>query len=78
MAYALGVDFVEPDRSIRMSLTFWGRTEREAEAAWRDMQTKFEFFVSAHREGRTIEEMEEVDDDELPEVDDGEDEEDDE
>lgn len=78
MAYALRVDFVEPDRSIRMTLTFWGRTEREAEAGWRDIQAKFEFFASAHREDRTIEEMEEVDDDELPEVDDEEDEEEDE
>ena len=78
MAHALSVDLVEPDKSIRVTLTFWGRTERECEAGWRDLQSKFEFFAAAQREGRTIEEMEEVDDDELPEAGDDEDDEDEE
>lgn len=66
MAYALTIDIVEPDDSIRMSVTFYGETEREVEAEWEGLKRRYEFFAEAEREGRTREELEEIDEEELP------------
>ena len=69
MAYALNVDVIEPDDEIRMSLTFWGReSPEEAELTWKNLRDKFEFFAAAHREGRTIEDLEKIPDNELPDA----------
>lgn len=76
MAYALEVDIIEHEAGepvIRMSLTFWGQSEAECEQTWSELQRKYDFFGSARREGRTIEELDEVDDDELPDPEDDED-----
>jgi hypothetical protein len=72
MAYALNVDIIEHrdgESMIPMSLTFWGDTEIEAELEWDKLKQRFEFFAAASREGRTIEELEEIDADELPNID---------
>jgi len=77
MAFALTVDIIEHadgESTIPMSLTFWGDTEAETELAWTNLKNKFDFFAAAEREGRTIEELEEIDDDELPDVADDDDE----
>lgn len=72
MAYALTIDVIErtigPEGEdvIRMSLTFWGDSEAECEQTWGKLKHMFEFFAAAEREGRTVEEMEEIDDDERP------------
>ena len=69
MAFALNVDIIEHrsgEKTIPLTLTFWGETEAETELEWNKLKSKFEFFAAAEREGRTIEELEEIDDDELP------------
>lgn len=69
MAYALTIDLIEHhagEEVIRMSLTFWGDSEAECAQTWAELKNKFEFFAAAEREGRTIEELEEIDDDERP------------
>lgn len=77
MAFALHIDIVDPgDGAIKVSHTFWGLTRREAETYKREHLGSCEYFRAAEQEGRTIEELELIDDDELPEVEDEFDEED--
>jgi len=76
MACALHVDVIDPgDQTIKVTHTFWGLTEKESREYLREHQGHCEYFAAAVRDGRTIEETEEIDDDELPEVDDDEEEE---
>lgn len=73
MAFALHIDIVDPgDNTIKVSHTFWGLTRREAETYKREHLGSCEYFRAAEQEGRTVEELEEIDDDELPEVEDDE------
>lgn len=69
MAYELTVDLIEHqagEEVIRMSLIFWGDSEAECAQTWAELKNKFEFFAAAEREGRTVEELAEIDDDERP------------
>ena len=71
MAYALNVDLIEEQAGqcvIKMSLTFWGHSVAECEQTWSSLKQKFDFFAAAEREDRTVEELEEIDEDELPEA----------
>jgi hypothetical protein len=78
MAFALHIDIIDPgDGTIKVSHTFWGLTQREVETYKREHLGSCEYFRAAEQEGRTLEELEEVDEDELPEVEDEFDEEED-
>lgn len=66
MACALNVDFFESDGQPSMTITFYGETEGECDARWQELKNKYEFFAEPDRQGRTLEEVEEIDDDELP------------
>jgi len=77
MAYALNVDVIDAgDGTIKVTHTFWGLTEKEAREYLREHQGHCEYFAAAMRTGRTIEELEKIDDEELPAVEDDDEEED--
>jgi len=76
MAYKITVDVVDPvDETIKVSHIFWGKSEREARTYYTEHLASCEYFAAAAEEGRLIEEVEEIDDDELPEVEDADDDE---
>lgn len=71
MAYILEVLIVDKgDGSIKVGHQFYGLTEEEVRTYYREHQGSCEYFTAAVREGRAIETLEEVDDDELPDQDD--------
>jgi hypothetical protein len=74
MAYCLEVHIIDPgDGTIKVTHCFWGLTEREARTYYREHLASCEYFRAAEKEGRTIEELDEVDEDEMPCVEDFED-----
>jgi hypothetical protein len=69
MAYKLEVSIVDAgDGTIKVVHQFFGVTEQEVETYKREHLADCGYFKSAAAQGRTIEELEEIDDDELPEV----------
>lgn len=69
MAYALEIAVVDAgDRTIKVVHTFYGLSEREVRSYKREHEASCEYFRAAVKEGRTIEELEEIDDEDLPEV----------
>jgi hypothetical protein len=67
MAYLLEVAIIDGgDRTIKVVHQFFGVTEREVETYKREHLSSCEYFRAAEREGRTIEELEEIDASELP------------
>lgn len=69
MAFALYIDIVDPgDHTIKVSHTFWGLTKDEVYTYKREHLGTCEYFRSAEQEGRTIEELEQIDESDLPEV----------
>ena len=69
MAYALEVMIIDAgDGTIKVSHTFYGMTEREVRTYFREHQQSCEYFQAAVKEGRVIEELERIDDDELPDA----------
>ena len=67
MAYCLEVAIIDGgDRAIKVVHQFFGYSEREVETYKREHLASCEYFRSAERDGRTIEELEEIDDSELP------------
>jgi len=69
MAFALSVDVIDAgDGTIKVTHTFWGETEREVRTYKREHEHSCEYFAAAVKDGRTIEELEEIDDDELPDA----------
>ena len=75
MAFALHIDIVDPgDGTIKVTHTFWGLTRGEVQTYKREHLGSCEYFLAAEQEGRTVEELEEVDEEDLPEVEDFEDE----
>jgi hypothetical protein len=71
MAFALEIAVIDKgDRTIKVIHTFYGLTEHEVRTYCREHQGSCEYFQAAVREGRTIEDLEEIDDDELPDPDD--------
>jgi hypothetical protein len=75
MAFALEVMIIDAgDETIKVAHVFYGTTKREVETYKREHEASCEYFRAAVKEGRTIEELEEIDDDELPDPADYEDE----
>jgi len=71
MAYLLEVAIVDGgDRTIKVVHQFYGLTEAEVATYKREHLGSCEYFRAAEREGRTFEELEEIDDSELPDPDD--------
>lgn len=69
MAFALYIDIVDPgDNTIKVSHTFWGVTKGEVFTYKREHLGSCEYFRAAEQEGRTIEDLEEIDESDLPEV----------
>jgi len=67
MAFALEVMIIDAgDDTIKVSHTFYGTTRREVETYKREHEASCEYFRAAVQQGRTIEDLEEIDDDELP------------
>ncbi len=76
MAIKITVDVVDPgDETIKVSHIFWGKDEAEARTYFTEHLASCDYFAAAAEDGRLIEEIEEIDDDELPEVETDEDEE---
>lgn len=70
MAFALEVLVIdEGDGTIKVGHTFYGVTEEEVQTYYREHQQSCEYFRAAVKDGRVIEELEEIDDDDLPESD---------
>jgi hypothetical protein len=70
MPWKLEIDIVDAgDNTIKVTHTFWGVTAEECETYKREHLASCDYFKSAELDGRTIEELEEIDDDELPEAD---------
>ena len=71
MAYSLEVLIIDGgDQTIKVAHTFYGLTEAEVETYKREHLASCEYFRSAMNEGRVIEDLEEIDDDDLPDPDD--------
>jgi hypothetical protein len=67
MAFLLEVAIIDGgDDTIKVVHQFYGLTEREVETYKREHLSSCEYFRAAEREGRTIEELEEIEADELP------------
>lgn len=67
MAYILRVLIIDPgDQTIKVAHEFYGLTEREVDTYYREHAGNCEYFASAVKENRVIEEIEEVDESELP------------
>ncbi len=66
MAFALTVDIIDPDGSIKVEHVFFGETEEEARTYLDHHLATCDYFKAAEREGRTIEDLEEIADDERP------------
>jgi pyrroloquinoline quinone (PQQ) biosynthesis protein C len=71
VAFALEVAIVDAgDQTIKVVHTFYGETEREVRTYFREHQQSCEYFAAAVKDGRALQELEEIDDDELPEPED--------
>lgn len=67
MAYLLEVAIIDGgDDSIKVVHQFFGLTEREVETYKREHLASCEYFRAAEKDGRTIEELEEIEPSELP------------
>lgn len=67
MAVILRVYIIDPgDYTIKVGHEFYGETEREADTYMHEHLGSCDYFSAAHKEGRIIEEVEQVDRDELP------------
>jgi pyrroloquinoline quinone (PQQ) biosynthesis protein C len=68
MAFDLEILIVDPsDKTIKVGHHFYGLTEEEARHYFKE-HLACEYLAAAVREGRTIETLDEIDDDELPEA----------
>lgn len=77
MAYALEVMIVDGgDSTIKVVHTFYGVTEEEVRTYYREHLHSCDYFKSAVKDHRVIEELEQIDDDELPTFEEYDDEED--
>ena len=67
MAFCLEVAIIDGgDRAIKVVHQFFGYSEREVETYKREHLASCEYFRTAEHDGRTIEELEEIDASELP------------
>lgn len=71
MAFILEVAIIDGgDSTIKVVHQFFGETERECETYKREHLGTCSYFKSAQDEGRTREDIEEIDDDDLPTLED--------
>jgi hypothetical protein len=71
MAKVLEVHIIDPgDNTIKVTHQFWGVSEREVRTYFREHLASCEYFRSAQQEGRVIEELDDVDEDEIPDPED--------
>lgn len=76
LAYLLEVHIIDAgDDTIKVTHQFWGLTEKECCTYYREHLSSCEYFRAAKKEGRVIEELEQIDVSEMPDADDFEDEE---
>jgi hypothetical protein len=76
MAYVLEVLIIDGgDSTIKVMHSFYGHTEAECRTYYREHLQSCEYFRAAAKDGRVIEEMERISDDELPSIEDYEDDE---
>ena len=74
MAFELQVFIVDAgDETIKVGHTFYGETEKEVRTYFREHQGSCEYFAAAVKDGRVLEELEEIDDEDLPDPGDWED-----
>ena len=67
MAYLLEVAIVDGgDESIKVVHQFYGLTQREVETYKREHLAGCEYYRAAEKDGRTIEDLEEIEESELP------------
>ena len=72
MAYKLTVFIVDPDdKEIYVEHNFYGATRAAAEHVKKEHLGSCEYFSAAEEEGRTVEEGEEISEEDWPVVDDG-------
>jgi hypothetical protein len=70
MAYILEVLIIDGgDETIKVGHQFYGLTEAEVRTYYREHLESCDYFRSAVKDGRVIEELEQVDEDELPDAD---------
>jgi len=71
MGFCLEVHIVDPgDDTIKVTHCFWGTTKREARTYYREHLASCEYFRPAEKDGRVIEDLQQVDEDEMPDPDD--------
>jgi len=71
LAWLLEVAIIDGgDHTIKVVHQFYGLTETEVETYKREHLSSCEYFRSAEHDGRTIESLERIDEDELPDPDD--------
>jgi len=71
MAYMLEVALTDGgDETIKVVHQFFGYSEREVETYKREHLADCAYFKSAEHDGRVIESLEEIDDDEMPTLED--------
>jgi len=69
MAYKIVVDIVDPgDGLIKVTHTFWGRSESEARTNYTHHLEACDYFQANAAEGNLIEEEFEIDEREIPEA----------
>ena len=67
MGYLLEVHIVDAgDDTIKVTHQFWGLSERECRTYFREHLASCEYFRAAEKEGRVIEELDEVDEEDMP------------
>lgn len=71
MAFSLEVAIVDGgDGTIKVIHTFYGLTEQECRTYLREHIESCDYFRSAKKDGRMLEDLEEIDDEDLPEPED--------
>lgn len=71
MAFVLEVHIIDAgDKTIKITHQFWGLTESECETYKREHLGSCEYFRAAEREGRVIEELDAINEDDLPDPED--------
>jgi hypothetical protein len=74
MAYLLEVAIIDGgDETIKVVHQFYGESEEEVQTYKREHLSSCSYFKSAETDGRTVENLEEIEEDELPEPEDFED-----
>lgn len=71
MPLLLEIHIIDPgDHTIKVTHQFWGLSEREVLTYKREHLSSCEYFRAAEKDGNTIEELMEVDEEEMPDPED--------